>query len=421
MTTGARTAGIPLLRWFERRFGVRGSGAVAIAASIASYILARVVGSRTLLLLVYGMVVVVVGSGVAGRRQPRLTAERSEIPRRVREGQAVEVQLTLTAGRRLSTMILEEGLHVQLGGDIAVPLPVVPSGAHVEHTYTFVPRLRGVYPIGPLTAVWSDPFGLTAHRATLIEPAELIVHPAIENLHDRISTREWEDPPVRPPFSKPWPSGFEFYGMREYVSGDDPRRIVWRAVARMSQEDGDLRLLVREAEQGITDRVAIVLDTGRAHHSAGVPSETFETCVRLAASLGVRHLDDGFSVSLDTNERRVVDSMRGRSSRVRFLDAMARLQLESDELTTLIDRLVVEPRRDVHTVLIAPHLDHVTAARLKLLVQRGVSLVIALVLDEDADPSSVHRAAALGCAVVEIPAGAPVAQRFERIVSGVHR
>jgi len=46
--------------------------------------------------------------------------------------------------------------------------------------------------------------------------------------------------------SKPWPSGLEFYAS-EYVPGDDLRGIVWRASARTG------KVMVREAEQGITD------------------------------------------------------------------------------------------------------------------------------------------------------------------------
>jgi len=240
----------------------------------------------------------------------------------------------------------------------------------------------------------------------------------VERVQDRIVTREWEDPPVRPPFSKPWPSGFEFYGMRDYVAGDDPRRIVWRAVARAGEIEGsDIRLLVREAEQGITDRVSIILDTDARKHSPGDPSETFETAVRLGASLGARHLDDGFAVTFQTNSRRAFDALRGRSQRVRFLDEMARLQPEKATLADAIDRLVTEPRRDVHTVLIAPDLDEATGARLRVLVQRGISLTVALVLSDDADPTAVHRAAALGCTVVEIPAGGSVAPTFARVMS----
>ena len=60
--------------------------------------------------------------------------------------------------------------------------------------------------------------------------------------------------------------------MREYVRGDDLRRIVWRATARTG------RVMVREAEQGITDHITVILDTDRASHSHDAEdlSESFE-------------------------------------------------------------------------------------------------------------------------------------------------
>ena len=60
--------------------------------------------------------------------------------------------------------------------------------------------------------------------------------------------------------------------MRDYVPGDDPRRIVWRATARtLDPVSGTGRYLVRESEQGITDRVLLLIDTDRAQHSPGRP------------------------------------------------------------------------------------------------------------------------------------------------------
>ena len=130
----------------------------------------------------------------------------------------------------MSTIVVEERLPSALaaGRPVRLPVAVLAAGASVDHVYRLRAGRRGVFDVGPLVAEWSDPFGLTRHRVQLLEPASLIVHPSTEPVTDRVVSREWEDPPLRPPVSKPWPTGFEFYGMREYASGDDPRRIVWR-------------------------------------------------------------------------------------------------------------------------------------------------------------------------------------------------
>ncbi len=408
-----------LLAWLERHLGITTTGLVMSILAIIGWILARIIGSRAMFFLVYGLVVVIAVSYLIARRKLAVEARRSDLPSRVREGQTVEVELELTAKRRLSTVILEEVLPPLLGTSVRVPIPLLPAGQAVNHAYSFNPRLRGVYKVGPLVATWSDPFGLTRRRMVLAKPTEIIVHPSTEIVHDRVLSREWEDPPIRPPVSKPWPSGFEFYGMRDYTPGDDPRRIVWRATARtLDPETGTGRYLVRESEQGITDRVLLLIDTDRATHSPDSPSETFETAVRAIASLGVKHLKDGFAVTLESNTGRIVEALRGQRNQIRFLDDMARLQPEREPLQKMVDRMVVGQGRDTHLVLVTPHIDKKIAPRLRLLIDRGVSLMLVLVLWEDSDPLSSHVAGSLGCNVVELNSTSPLGGVFEHVIAG---
>lgn len=420
---GVGAGGSRLLDWIERHIGLTPSGLILISIAVAGWILARLLGSRALFLLVYGLLIVLAVSWFLGRRKLAVDARRSDLPSRVREGQFVDVELTLEAKRRLSTIVLEEGLHPQLGTTVRVPVPLLPSGQDVSHLYSFTPRLRGVYQVGPLVASWSDPFGLTRRTQHLTEPTEIIVHPTTEPVHDRVLSREWEDPPIRPPDSKPWPSGFEFYGMRDYVPGDDPRRIVWRATARYLDPDDITqdRYLVRESEQGITDRVSMVLDTDRRNHSPGDPSETFETAVRVVASLGSKHIQDGFAVTIEANEGRLADQLRGRRNRIRLLDAVARVQPEKGTLADRLGRMMTDPRRDTHLVIVTPHIDPDVATRLSMLKSRGVSILIAHLMWVDTDPMSVHRAGSLGLNVVEVGSRTPLEGAFRKAVGAAHR
>ncbi len=221
---------------------------------------------------------------------------------------------------------------------------------------------------------------------------------------------------MRPPMSRPWPTGFEFYGMRDYQDGDDPRRIVWRALAQYD------KYLVREAEQGITDRVNIYLDSDREHHSAGTPaSESFESAVNIAASLGVRHLADGFSVCLDVNSARRLKNFRGSGKRIPLLDELSPVKPEKAQLHSALDRLFSDPQRNAHNVLITPHLTQQSAARLRLLLERGGSLVLVLVMNDDTDPMTLHRAGGLRCNVVEAGPGVPLQAVFQHVISATRR
>ena len=405
-----------ILAAIERKAGITPSGVVFLGVELVGWIAARLIGSKVLFLMVYGGAFLFVVLYLIGRRKPAITARRSELPSRVREGQKVEVEIEFVSKRRTGSIVFEEELPTLVGSTVRVLVPSLSSEQAVKHSYVFTPRLRGWYDIGPMSAIWSDPFGLTRSRLVLKEPEKIIVHPSTERVHDRVLSREWEDPPIRPPISKPWPTGFEFYGMRDYVPGDDPRRIVWRAVGRTG------RYLVRESEQGITDRVTLIVDTDARWHTKGEPSDTFETAVRAAASLGVRHLKDGFAVTLETPTGRVADSLRGTRKQMVFLDEMAKLTRSNKPLSEALRRVLVDPRRDSHNILVCPHLDEPTSGILKLLMDRGGSILFVHLLTEDSDPSSLNRAAALGCQIVELRADAAIDAAFARTVgAGMRR
>lgn len=417
-TTGAGPRAAGLLAVAERHLGLTPAGVAVVALVLPGLALGRVLASRPLFLLVYGAIAVVALSRVLARRRLAVDARRSSLPTRVRESQSVDVEISVTAQRRLATVVLEEELPEALGTPVRVPVPLLPGGQTVVHGYRFTARRRGVYAVGPLVAEWSDPFGLTRKRVQIAPAETVIVHPSVEAASDRVTSREWEDPPVRPPQSRPWPSGFEFYGMRDYVPGDDPRRINWLATARTGgSADGTGRYLVRESEQGITDRVRLVLDTDRTEHAPGEPSETLERAVQVVASLGVRHLADGFSVSLEAGSAALAKGLRGSRSRIPLLDRLAEVQLERAPLADALDRLFLDPQRSTHNVVVTPHVDRESARRIKLLLARGTPVVLVLVLWEDTDPATVHRAAGLGCGVVEVRPGASLAATFAHVVA----
>ena len=392
----------------ERRLGLTGGGLIAAGLLIACWVAARLLGARTLYLLVYTAAAGLIAAAVAARRRRPLTGERTELPARAREGQSISVELTVSSKRRLTSFVLVEQLHERLGGDVRVPVGAVGPGRDVKHAYRVRPRLRGVYEIGPLLAEWSDPLGLSESEQVLARPVRLIVHPAVELVHDRPLSRKWEDPPIRPPQTKPWPAGFEFYGMRDYVPGDDLRRVVWRAVARTG------RLLVREYEQGITDRVSILLDTDAAWHRPGEPSDTFEAAIRVAAAIGVRHLGEGFTVSLEANGSTLARGLRGPRARIPYLDELAAIHRQRAPLQTGAERLARGRGSGIHYVVVTPHLDAASAAALGVLLQRGASLLVVAISWEESDALTLQRAAEIGAQVVEVRPGSALAAATAR-------
>ena len=384
----------------ERKLHLTRTGQIATVAAVVPWIVAYLVAGKALYIFAYGTLFLVAASYLLAPRNLKLEGVRSGLSPRAQEGDRMEVEVRMTANRGVSTFVLEERVPERLGRTVKVPIPRLSRGRTVTHRYSLRCGRRGVYEIGPLVAVTSDPLGLTERETVLAEKFELLVHPRIEYVTDRPLTRRYEDPPIRPPVSRPWPSGLEFYGMREYRPGDELRRIVWRASARMG------KLMVREAEEGITDHITIILDTDRGSHSwEGDHSESFETGVRTAASLAVRHLREGYEVRCEINEGTLVRKERGAAGQLPFLDGLARIDLGRVPLSGAITRLLADPRRDAHNILITPQLREAEAAQLRLMLNKGVSILVVALLWKEEHQETLNVASSLGCQVTGIRPG----------------
>ena len=401
----------------QRRVGLTATGLAALSAGVAVWIVAKVVAGTAMYLFAYGAFLIVILALVIAPRRLRLEGERSGLFPRAHEGERLDVEVKLRARRRVSTFMLEERVPERLGRPVRVPITQLTSGAEVTHRYGLRCSRRGVYQVGPLVAVASDPLGMAERETVVAEPFELLVHPRIELVSDRPLTRQFEDPPIRPPVSKPWPSGLEFYGMREYVPGDDLRRIVWRASARVG------RVMVREAEQGITDRITLILDTDRGSHSREAPgiSESFETAIRAVASLGVRHLREGYEVRTEANGGPLTRPLRGGTAQLQLLDSLARIDMDRQPLSNCLRRLLANGQRDSHNILVTPNLGAADAATLRLLLNTGVSVLVVAVLWQDQDDSTLATAASLGCQVAGLRPGDDLATALAHDIGAGNR
>src|SRR5438445_15971 len=83
-------------------------------------------------------------------------------------------------------------------------------------------------------------------------------------------------------------SAAEFYTMREYVTGDDLRRIHWPSVARSGQ------LMIRQDESTRRSSATVFMDN-RAGVVGHDGSPSFERAVSLAATVGKLLAQKGFA------------------------------------------------------------------------------------------------------------------------------
>src|SRR4051812_46648822 len=159
--SGSRSRLTLLREQITKTVGLTSSGLIMLGLAVGFWVLARFVAGRPLYLISYLFFLVIIISYLVGRRPLPLEGSRSDARPRLQEGETVNMEVTLTATRRLSTFILEEQLPSALGDNARVPVATLDAGESVGHAYKLTCYRRGVYNLGPLVAKWGDPFGLT--------------------------------------------------------------------------------------------------------------------------------------------------------------------------------------------------------------------------------------------------------------------
>ena len=396
----------------ERLTGLTGPGLLTLLAAVVTVVAGHLLGSAGLSLFGYAVGLVLLVVWVQSRRRVAVDAVRGSLPSRVTRGRRIDVDLALTPRRRLTSVVVEERFPEALWPTVRLGLPVLPAGEATTARYEFRAEQRGRFQVGPLLLERTDPFGLVRSRQELAPAVELVVHPATEPVVDRILSRAFEDPVLRPPHSRPWPTGAEFYGMRPYHYGDDPRRIVWRASARRGE------LLVREAEHGITDTVCVVLDTALASYP--LPHElspVFEKAVSVAASVGVHHLANGFSVQLEGGSGPLTGRLRGKEDRFELLDALAGVGRGDDTLELTAFRLLRQRVGAGHHVVVTHDLTPASTAALRAFVDQGRAMTLVLVVDETTDVTLFQHASELRCPVIEVNPADALSRPFQQALA----
>jgi hypothetical protein len=223
--------------------------------------------------------------------------------------------------------IRNRGARTALPGRIDLPVgdglvelgvPLLRGGHVVSQPVTIPTPRRGIIPVGPPTAVRTDPIGLLRREHAWDEVHELYVHPrtvAVPPMSAGL-VRDLEGQPSR----RLVDADMSFHAIREYAPGDSRRQIHWKSTAKTG------RLMVRQFEETRRSRMAIMLSLAEADYAG---EDEFELAVSVAASLGVRaiHDDRDLDVVTGTAIPRVV---RGRLRAIQSLSAASpRAMLDS--------------------------------------------------------------------------------------------
>jgi uncharacterized protein (DUF58 family) len=270
-----------------------GRGLVVFAGAICMWIAARFVGSPELHIVAVGVAVLPFASAAMLRwTRARLQVTRRLSHTKVQPGQRVTVELEVENGAPTSTsfILVEDRLPPTLGRPARLVLSGIPGKNSQRVSYSMVCRTRGRFSIGPLRMDLSDPFALTKVRLEFSEKDDLVVFPEIEEL-DRAPSSQYGSGAGESASRQLFRTAEEFYTMREYMLGDDLRRIHWPSVARRG------KLMIRQDESARRSLATVVLDT-RVGAFGQAYSEPFEKAVSVAASLGVHLSRSGFALRL---------------------------------------------------------------------------------------------------------------------------
>src|SRR5262245_21441828 len=251
-------------------------GWIVLACAGATALLGRVFGVLELYIVSAALLTALVASyAIVLLRRPRVAVRRWVRPEVLTAGDVGRVDLVVRPNRpglRPSFELVEA-----VGADRTARMAVSPmrGGRQRSAGYRVPTERRGVLTIGPLIALRSDLLGLATSLAVPAGVDEILVAPRafelpMPELGDGILGRHLQVQSVRL-------GPGEFHSLREYVPGDEPRTIHWRASARSDE------LKVRQYTAEGLRRCTVVLDQ---QVPAGIDhDDAFERAVGAAASL----------------------------------------------------------------------------------------------------------------------------------------
>lgn len=321
-----------------KRVPLTATGIGLALGSLVLLVVALLTGYRELLVLVVSAAALLVVAVVLPRLATPLLLERRLSETYVQRGDDVQVTLSVTCSRAVAPIMLIDQV---LDTPVRLPLPSIKAMRTVQVNYRTRVNRRGVHQIGPVREERRDPFALAIRTTQHALYDELWVHPVIhqlrgssETLEDRMQTqamRALSDDPLS-----------EFQALRDYVVGDDPRRIHWASTARTG------KLVVRDLLELRRRERYIVLET---LDTAGTDQE-FEDAVEIAASLAVSGLDHQMQVVARTRDPEAAGRAAPVRHRLELIELFTKVGRVTEDRAVVPQRVMNVPRSSAQIMLI---------------------------------------------------------------------
>ena len=212
------------------------------------------------------------------------------------------------------------------------------------------PKRRGLHELDRYQLSTSFPFGFVKRATNRRDKDTVLVLPPIGDVSPRLLAmcRSAENTGAS---MRPRPGGTdEFYGVREFRSGENPRLIYWKRSARTGV------LVSREMTQVSPPRLLLAVDHFAADRSIEEHAR-IERTIAMAGSLASMALDQGMSVGLVawSGHWVTMNPDRGKRHRDDLLSVLARLPLNTENgIAELLENIGGLLRSGTTPVLFTP-------------------------------------------------------------------
>lgn len=295
-------------------------GWLTVATGAGCWAAGRIFGTTALEQIGFALLVlVVVAATIVNSTRHDLEVRRTIAPERASAGQIVRVSLdVVNRGRGAAPlMLLDDRAPLELAAHTRFAINGIEPGGTRETGYSLRPPRRGRFELGPLAINFVDPFGLALTRWILAESTSFLVHPRIEHLGLPRDLGEQRSMAVSELRQLTGSRGEEFYTLREYVEGDDLRKIHWPSTAKRG------RPMIRQEETPWHTRATIVYDDRAESHDAIGGASSFERCIEAGASLVALYNRSGYTYRLTGAHNPGLRASRGSDHFQRCLDLLA--------------------------------------------------------------------------------------------------
>ncbi|HQJ15642.1 MAG TPA: DUF58 domain-containing protein [Candidatus Omnitrophota bacterium] len=234
----------------------------------------------------------------------RVTVKRRH-PGRVDEGDRIEIEIEIenTGAAPVFNTVIEDCISCAPEAQRIQRAEVdyLPSGYPMVVRWRCACEARGRYALGPCRLYYSDFFGLFTFSKILPDTeSQIYVYPRIFRINKFPPMMKGTAPWFGIGASRSSGGDDEFFGVRDYRSGDPVKSIHWISTARRN------KLIVREFQQQNFFRATILFNmSGESNLGEGRESVA-EYIARIAASVSKHLLDNDIAVEVIAHTQEIV-------------------------------------------------------------------------------------------------------------------